>query len=115
MSRQKYCSENSRRILLSKAPLQRTLVGLGRFGQGIAVHQQVLAGAPDQHEVQLLLGHAQKAVGAFTDAIRSYQAAYAIKPDFGDAFWSLANTKTYEFEDREIAHIKSTKRRQTFR
>ena len=83
-----------------------TLVGLGRFEQGITVYQQVLASAPDQHEVQLLLGHAQKALGAFADAIRSYQAAYAIKSDFGDAFWSLANTKTYEFEDREITHIK---------
>ena len=49
------------RILLREQPenpafqisFATTLVGLGRFEQGIAVYQQVLAGAPDQHEVQL--------------------------------------------------------------
>ncbi|MBL4629750.1 MAG: sulfotransferase, partial [Paraglaciecola sp.] len=28
--------------------------------------------------------------------------AYTIRPDFGDAYWSLANTKTYRFTDSEL-------------
>jgi hypothetical protein len=34
--------------------------------------------------------------------VQAYQQAYTIKADFGDAYWSLANTKTYSFSDEEL-------------
>ena len=45
-------------------------------------------------------------MGALDDAVESYRQAYRHRPDFGDAFWSLANTKTYRFSDAELRHIK---------
>ncbi|HBM04129.1 MAG TPA: hypothetical protein DD369_00840, partial [Erythrobacter sp.] len=39
-------------------------------------------------------GHALKTTGAQDDAVASYQAAIAAKPDHGDAWYALANLKT---------------------
>ncbi len=48
-----------------------------------------------------------KAKGDITKAITSYQKAYQLNPSYGDAFWSLANTKTYRFSDEEISQMQS--------
>jgi tetratricopeptide (TPR) repeat protein len=48
-------------------------------------------------------GHLLKAIGRQQDAVESYQNAYKERADFGDAYWSLANLKTYRFSDHEIA------------
>ena len=89
-----------------KTTLATTLVGLGRFEEGIALYREILDADPSRSELHLLTGHAQKTVGALDDAIESYRQAYRHRPDFGDAFWSLANTKTYRFSDEELRHIK---------
>ena len=52
-------------------------------------------------------GHAQKTLGKTAEAIESYKSAYLIKPDHGEAFFSLSNLKTYTFSDDEIQIIDS--------
>ncbi|MYD95518.1 MAG: tetratricopeptide repeat protein [Chloroflexi bacterium] len=89
-----------------KTTLATTLVGLGRFDEGIALYRELLDADPTRSQLHLLTGHAQKTLGAFDDAIESYRQAHRHRPDFGDAFWSLANTKTYRFSDEEIRHIR---------
>ena len=89
-----------------RTTLATTLVGLGRFEEGIALYRELLAADPSRSELHLLTGHAQKTVGDFDRAVDSYREAYRQRPDFGDAFWSLANTKTYRFSDGEIGHIR---------
>ena len=88
-----------------QASLTAALVGLGKFEEGIARYRQVLKKNPDNARQHLLLGHALKTTGAFSDAIEAYRTAYRIRPQSGDAFWSLANTKTYEFTKSELSHI----------
>jgi len=51
----------------------------------------------------LSIAHALKTVGRQEEAIESYRRAAEIRPTFGDAWWSLANLKTYRFTDDEIA------------
>ncbi len=88
------------RALLGAAEL-----GVGNTDAAIEILTQLVA---DRFNVQftlLSLGHAQKTAGLLEEAIASYQRLYTEKPDFGDAFWSLANTKTYRFTDDEIAHM----------
>ena len=53
------------------------------------------------------LGHALKAKGDIENAVTAYQQAYQLKPSYGDAFWSLANTKTYCFSDDEIVKMQT--------
>ena len=89
-----------------KTTLATTLVGLGRFEEGMALYREILDTDPTRSDLHLLTGHAQKTLGALDDAIGSYRQAYRHRPDFGDAFWSLANTKTYRFSGAELRHIK---------
>ena len=51
-------------------------------------------------------GHAQKTLGKTDQAIESYQSAYQIKPDHGEAFFSLANLKTYSFTNQELDNMR---------
>ena len=53
------------------------------------------------------LGHSLKSIGRQKEAIESYQTAAAVRPSFGDAYWSLANLKTYRFSNDEIARMRA--------
>ena len=96
-------------------------VGLGRQNEAIDFYREMLAELPEQAplgtdpsalqatraDLQLWLGHALKTIGQVSEAIVSYRAATTIRPDFGDAWWSLANLKTYRFSDAEIATMRA--------
>jgi tetratricopeptide (TPR) repeat protein len=78
-------------------------VALGNFDTALELYDRVIARHPNFAQPYLSRGHALKTVGRLEDAIESYRSAYRVKPDFGDAFWSLANLKTYRFTDDEIS------------
>jgi tetratricopeptide (TPR) repeat protein len=46
-------------------------------------------------------------LGQRQEAIDSYRLAAACRPNFGDAYWSLANLKTYRFTDEELTRIRA--------
>lgn len=102
-------------VLLRKQPdnpafqlsLASALTGLGRFQEGIARYRECLPRSPNRAGVHVLLGHAHKAIGAIDEAIQSYREAFRLRPDYGDAYWSLANTKTYHFTDEELELLKT--------
>jgi len=83
----------------------------GDYESAIASYQQVLsteqAKQEESHSVHLALGHSLKTSGKLEQAIEAYQHAYAVKQDYGDAYWSLANLKTYRFSDKEISTMRS--------
>ena len=81
-------------------------VGLGDQETAIGLYRQLLAGRPASPDVRLWLGHALKTVGRYGEAVEAYRAAAALRPDFGDAYWSLANLKTYRFEPAEMAAMR---------
>ena len=53
--------------------------------------------------LHLSIAHALKTIGRQQEAIDSYRPPRPIRPSYGDAYWSLANLKTYRFTDEEIA------------
>jgi tetratricopeptide (TPR) repeat protein len=81
-------------------------VGLGRHAPAIELYQQLLAAAPESFALHVALGHSLKSVGRRKEAIESYRKAAAVRPSFGDAYWSLANLKTYRFSPDEIARMR---------
>ncbi len=82
-------------------------VGLGEQDAAIALYNGMLAERPDDPDVQLWLAHALKTVGRTREAVEAYSAAAAARPDFGDAYWSLANLKSYRFSDEEITRMRA--------
>jgi len=81
-------------------------VGLGRNEEAIRIYRALAKDAPQSADVRLWLGHALKTVGQIPEAIEAYRAAAELRPDFGDAYWSLANLKTYRFDDGEIERMR---------
>ncbi len=86
-------------------------VGLGDF-QGVIpayramiteISGETLEARVRRADLKLWLGHALKTEGLTAEAIDAYMDATADRPDFGDAWWSLANLKTYQFSPESIA------------
>ena len=81
-------------------------LSVGNFDEAMGVYQRLLAAMPANPGVSLTYGHALKTVGRQDDAIAAYRRAYTVRPDYGDAYWSLANLKTYRFTDEEIIQMR---------
>ena len=68
----------------------------------IDLFDDILKKNPYNFSILTSKGHAQKTLGESDRAIKSYQTAYQVKQDHGEAFFSLANLKTYEFSKNEL-------------
>jgi tetratricopeptide (TPR) repeat protein len=80
--------------------------GLGDYEGAINGYREILARTPGWPQLHLLLGNSLKAVGRAAEAIAAYRAAAALRPELGDAYWSLANLKTYRFGTDEIVQMR---------
>ena len=72
----------------------------------ITLLDDILSKNPYNFSTLTSKGHAQKTLGRTDQAIKSYQSAYEIKPDHGEAFFSLANLKTYSFTSNELDNMR---------
>jgi len=81
--------------------------GMGDFHQALPRYREVLAETPNDPELNLAVGYALKATGQTEAAVEAYRAAAAARPHYGEAFWSLANLKTYRFTAAEIARMRA--------
>ncbi|MEM6512943.1 MAG: sulfotransferase [Pseudomonadota bacterium] len=68
--------------------------------------EQSLDISPDYFPSLLCLGHALKTRGQQDEAVDAYRRCAAAKPSFGEAYWSLANLKTFRFDDDEVTAMK---------
>jgi tetratricopeptide (TPR) repeat protein len=84
-----------------------TCVGLGRHEQTVELYRGLLIGAAQPAELYLSIAHSLKTLGRRDEAVIEYRAAAAARPAFGDAYWSLANLKTYRFADEELAQMRA--------
>jgi tetratricopeptide (TPR) repeat protein len=90
-----------------KSGFAAAALALGDFEASLRTYEELVAAHPADPHHFLHRGHALKTVGRTPEAIASYRNAGRLKPDFGDAFWSLANLKTYRFEEGEIEQMLS--------
>jgi cytochrome c-type biogenesis protein CcmH/NrfG len=86
-------------------------VGLGDHEGGIRGFADVLTDASPQSplaaDLHLSIAHAHKTLGRRAEAIDAYRQAISIRPNFGDAYWSLANLKTYTFPAEEMVQLEA--------
>lgn len=92
-------------------------VGLGQNDEAIRLYQQIRALLPAEPgqdadlrvhlaDIELWLGHALKTVGRVPEAIAAYRKAVTLRPEFGDGWWSLANLKTYRFDEDDLTTMR---------
>jgi len=79
------------------------LARIGDYDEALAVYDQVLRAYPKQPKVWMSYGHALKTAARTADSIAAYRRSIAELPSLGEAYWSLANLKTFRFTpaDRE--------------
>ena len=70
--------------------------------EGIISYKKSIELKTNQPRVHLSLGHVYKTTGNQEECINSYKDAINYDENFGEAYWSLANLKTYKFNTREI-------------
>ena len=56
-------------------------------------------------QLHLSYGHTLRAVGRLDEAIESYKNAISTKTGYGEAYWSLANLKTYKFTSDDMNNL----------
>jgi tetratricopeptide (TPR) repeat protein len=82
------------------------LVAIGEYQQAIDLYTQILAEYPNQAKVWLSFGHVLKTAGRRGECIHAYRKALELAPGFGEAYWSLANLKTFRFDAVDIATMR---------
>ncbi len=83
-----------------------TLGQIGEYEQSIELYAGVLREYPDQANIWMSYGHALKTAGRQEDGIAAYRRSIALRPGFGEAYWSLANLKTFRFSDDDVAAMR---------
>ena len=78
----------------------------GDYDRAFDLFETVLARLPNDPATLTSHGHALKTVGRQDQAVESYHAAIAARPGHGDAYYALANLKTYRFSDGEMAAMR---------
>jgi tetratricopeptide (TPR) repeat protein len=74
----------------------------GDYKTALKIYDKANKVMANNAELRLVHGHALKTIGKKDKAIEAYRKAYAARNDFGDAYWSMANLKTYKFTDQEV-------------
>jgi len=75
----------------------------GKFEEAVDAFKVALEKQPDHGGSLAGLGHSLKTIGRQEEAIDTYRGCIKAFPAFGEAYWSLANLKTFRFSDDEIA------------
>jgi len=81
--------------------------GLGDFERALPLYRKLLVEAPHDADLHLSMAHALKTLGRQEEAVKSYRAATAERPAYGDPWWSLANLKTFRFTSEELARMRA--------
>ena len=76
---------------------------IGEYEQSLALYAEVLAEYPKQAKMWMSYGHALKTAGHQAGSIEAYRRTIELAPGCGEAWWSLANLKTFRFTAEEVA------------
>ena len=84
------------------------LTKLANYKEGRDAYLKALEFKPDSPRVHLSLGHVYKTMGDIDNSIDSYKNTIIQNNLSGEAYWSLANLKTYSFSEKEIKDMEET-------
>ncbi len=101
--------------LLAKAPrnpgyrsqLAAVLANLGSYDETVRVYEELLKEHPAQAKIWLSYGHALRTAGRQEDGVSAYRRAISLAPNLGEAYWSLANLKTFRFTDEDARAMRA--------
>jgi tetratricopeptide (TPR) repeat protein len=84
-----------------------TLSLAGRFEMAHGEFEKALEQAPGNERILTSYGHSLRYGVKGEEAIAAYLRAVEAAPSAGEAYWSLANLKTFRFDDTQLASMQS--------
>jgi len=83
------------------------LVKIGEYTKAMELYANVLKTQPDHAKIWLSYGHTLATAGRESDSIAAYRRTIALMPQLGEAYWSLANLKTFRFAPEEVSAMRA--------
>jgi predicted Zn-dependent protease len=83
------------------------LANIGNYQESLEIYADVLAKHPDQARIWLSYGHALATANRIKDSIAAYRRCIALLPGLGEAYYSLANLKTFRFDESELQAMRA--------
>jgi tetratricopeptide (TPR) repeat protein len=83
------------------------LAQLGDYAESIKVYEAILKEYPNQPKIWMSYGHSLKTAGRYDECVTAYRRAIAGQPTLGEAYWSLANLKTFRYSNMDVSAIRT--------
>ena len=81
-------------------------VMVGNYEQAAQRYGQLVRDIPNYAQLHNSYGHALKTLGRQKEAIAEYRTAIDLRETMGDAYWNLANLKTFTFSEDDISRMR---------
>lgn len=78
------------------------LLHMLEHAEAAAAYEDLLREQPHDPALHASLGHCLRIMGRQEESIAAYRRAVALEPQAGEAYWNLANLKTYRITDAEL-------------
>lgn len=92
------------RSSLDVRSLEALLLGeIGECQRELSIYEELISSHGDNPSVWMSYGNALKGAGLTEQALAAVRRAIEIHPNYGAAYWALANFKTYRFSDEDIS------------
>ena len=78
---------------------------VGEFDRAGEMYARLLEEYPENARVWLSYGHVLKTRGDQDESIKAYRESISRNPGLGEAYWSIANLKTFRFEDSDLEQM----------
>ncbi len=78
------------------------LARIGEVQQSAEIYRQILDEHPGHPKIWQSYGHSLKTAGRQEESIAAYRRSIELAPAFGEAYWSLANLKTFRFTADDV-------------
>ncbi len=85
---------------------------LGDCDEAIKLYEAILVRHSQYSKIWHSFGHTLKTAGFQERAVQAYRTSIQLEPAYGEAYWSLANLKTFRFTDHDITEMQSMLLRQ---
>jgi tetratricopeptide (TPR) repeat protein len=80
---------------------------IGEYARSSRIYEELLSEYPANAKAWLSYGHVLKTEGRQDQCIDAYRKSIARDPAFGEAYWSLANLKTFRFDEADLSAMQA--------
>jgi tetratricopeptide (TPR) repeat protein len=83
------------------------LARVGDYAEALEIYRTLVAEYPRQARIWLSYGHTLKTAGQQAESVAAYRKSLELAPELGEAYWSLANLKTFEFTTADMTAMRA--------